>query len=196
MTLVNDNIRLQKELESILATDVVAELKKTREELQVLREKVLNQPTTGFACASQASRPAPEAVLSTTQELIQQQQYGQGLEYVLMANQPQLVLHLFAVLSQSQESAYSKLIEDVATPNSIWCRVVTQLIAAPTTSEEKDMAVGILIDILSEREQLLQKTGPSARVADSLRTFVRDAKAEGPCSSSMRSLKNLEKLLP
>lgn len=194
--LENDNVRLQRELEAIMASDVITEMKKTREELESLREAVANQQLAIGTGSELVSRPSPETVLSTTTELIQQQQYRQGLEYIIMAEQPQLVLQLFIALKKKTENVYSALIEDPATPNDVWLRVIVQITGAATSEEDIDAVVGVLIDILSEREQLLQKTGPTAKLTESLHSFVTVGKSGRKCSAGLRNFKNLEKLLP
>ncbi|KEG10348.1 putative immunodominant antigen, putative,tc40 antigen-like [Trypanosoma grayi] len=203
-TLVNENSRLQEELQSIMSSGVVEELRHTREELRTLRESVSNQQAMSAGAAAslhatsafQGQRPTPETILSTAQLFMREQQkYRQGLEYLLLVNQAPLLLKFLTTLNREHEGTYSELIEDAATPNEVWCQVLLQLVEAATTTEEKESVVSVAIDILSERERLLQSGAQAAKVAAAMRAFGRQARAEATSASFLQCLKNLEKLL-
>ncbi|PBJ76855.1 putative immunodominant antigen, putative,tc40 antigen-like [Trypanosoma cruzi] len=200
-SLVKENASLQKELNSIMSSGVLDEMRRMREELCTLRESVAKQkatmPDSSLHATSsfQGRRSAPETILATALSMVREQQYRQGLEYMLMAQQPSLLLRFLSILTRENENAYSELIENVETPNDVWCSVLLQLIEAAATEAEKEVVVGVAIDILSERDQIAQNGALGSKLTTAMRAFERQARSETTSRSFLQCLKNLEKLL-
>ncbi|RNF25686.1 putative immunodominant antigen, putative,tc40 antigen-like [Trypanosoma conorhini] len=200
-TLVKENASLQKELNTIMSSGVVEEMRRMRKELCTLRETVEQQKAALENCslratgALQGNTPAPETILATALSLMQEKQHLQGLEYLLAAQQPPLLLQFFTKLTKESESIYLELVENAATPNEVWCSLLLQLVEAAETEADKEAVVSIASDILSEREELLHGSALGAKLARVMRDFGEQAKTETTNRSFLKCLKDLKKQL-
>ncbi|RNF01498.1 putative immunodominant antigen, putative,tc40 antigen-like [Trypanosoma rangeli] len=200
-TLVKENASLQNELNAIMSSGVVDEMRRMQKELCELRETVdkqtreLENSCLRATNTYQGPPQSPEIILATTQSLMQERQYLQGLEYLLGAQQPSLLLQFFTTLTKESENTYLELIETTAMPNDVWCMVLMQLVEAAETEVEKEVVVSIASDIIAERDQLLQDGAHGAKLTSALRTFEEQAKSETTNRSFLKCLKGLKKQL-
>ncbi|ESL06813.1 immunodominant antigen [Trypanosoma rangeli SC58] len=200
-TLVRENASLRNELNAIMSSGVVDEMRRMRKELCELRGTVekqreeLENSSLRATNISQGPPPSPETIIATTQSLMQERQYLQGLEYLLGAQQPSLLLQFFTTLTTEGENAYLELIEAAETSNEVWCLVLMQLVEAARTEVEREVVVGIASDIIFERDQLLQDGALGAKLASVLRTFEEQAKSETTNRSFLKCLRDLKKQL-
>ncbi|KAH8611771.1 hypothetical protein ERJ75_001010400 [Trypanosoma vivax] len=197
-TLTNENNRLRGEVDAIMGSGILKDLRNTREELRSLRETMSSQRATGvgqYGVSSFHGYQSPETILSTALSYVNNQEYHRGLEYVLLARQPTLLLQFFKTLQGAHEQLYSAIIEDNTISNETWCQVFICISEAPSTDEERRVVATVLADVLFEHEQLLQKARHDTKVTEILRSFVCNATAEVKNKSTIRMLKDLEKLL-
>lgn len=201
-TLLKENAALQKALNDIASSDVIKEMRTMREEIKNLRGTVRNQESTLLSSTLYSTgtldsrqKLLPETILVTAMSVMQERHYRQGLEYLLMAKQPRIIIQFFTTLMRENNETYLDLVEDTKIPNDVWCDVLLQLVEAVTAEGEREMVVNVAVDILSEHEQLLQKSAIGAKLASSLLALGQQARTGTTSVSFLHCLKSLEKLL-